>query len=152
MSINTTWTATWILVNTFTADLWLKSISSVCILLLQTIIVWNELLISFVVIFWAIDFILWLTIALRDKIFSVTKFMKWAYNLWMYAVLIVLWTGLDIWLIPIFSTIMYWFILSTIWIHILRKSDKLWFPTPMFIEKYLISYKKKLDGKLNWNK
>lgn len=150
MSISS-WVTTWVITNTFASNIWIKSFSVVLILLLQKMIVWNELLIFLVVILYFIDFVLWIRLAFKNKEFNLSKFWKWAFKISSYGIFIIIWVALDEWLHTwtMFSSLMFWFILTWDSIEILRKLRTLWFNTPIFVEKYLISYKNKLDEKIN---
>ena len=147
---NTPWTATGIITSTFTSSVWIKSVSTIWVMLIQLIIVWNELLLAFVVILYFIDLILGLVVALKDREFNLPTLWRGAFKILIYWIFILIWTALDEWLqfLAVFSSIMFWFILTTDSLSILKKIRDLWFNTPMFIEKYLISYKNKLDENL----
>lgn len=150
MPLHTSSTATWTLINTFWTNVAAKSLLSIPIIILERILegYWELIFLMFVM--WLIDFILGLITAIKDSKFCQIKFFFWASKILIYWILILIGTSLDesLHLPWVFTWLMFTFILTTDSISILRKLRYLWYDTPMFIEKYLISYKKWLDDKL----
>jgi len=150
MPINTTNTATGILLTTFATDIQIKGIWTIFTLFFTTLIGWNELAIFIIFLWYFIDFTLWLVIAFKEIEFELSKFFKWASKILIYWIFLVIWLSLDTTLHTwsFFMSTMFAFITISDSISILRKIHKLWYSTPVFIEKYLLSYKKNLeDGK-----
>jgi len=149
MPINTSGTATWIVINTFWTNVWIKSVTAIFILLLDRILAWNELLLMLIFLLYFFDFILWLIVAVKKSEFCLSKFFMWASKILMYWILILIGISLDeslhTW--QFFIWVLIAFMIITDSISILKKFRLLWYNTPMFLEKYLISYKDKIDEK-----
>ena len=149
MALNTSGTSTWVILNTFSTNVWVKSFTAIWILLLDRILSWNELALFLIFILYFCDFILWLIVAIKRKDFCLSKFFMWASKILTYWLLILIGVSLDeslhTW--SFFTWVLIAFMIVTDSISILKKLRELWYNTPMFLEKYLISYKEKIDEK-----
>lgn len=152
MPLKTIWTATWIVVNTFTQDVWIKSIWAITMIFINTALVWKEILIFIMFLMYFIDFLVWLALAFKLTTFDLKKFFFWTSKILIYWIYLVMWTALweilQLW--NFFTLTIIWFTVATDSISILRKLDLLWYETPVFLTKYLISYKKKLENAKDW--
>lgn len=150
MPLNASSTATGTLINTFWNNVAAKSLLSIPIIILEKVLQWNWELIFLIFILWITDFILWIITAIKDWNFCQVKFFFWASKILIYWILLLIWISLDesLYLPWVFTWLMFTFILVTDSISILKKLRYLWYDTPMFLEKYLISYKNWLDEKL----
>ena len=142
-------TATGMIITTFTTHLKVKSLTVVIILFIETLIQWNELLIMLMFILYSLDLVIWVFRALVFREFHLDKFFRWASKIIIYWVFLIIWISIDeslpVW--QVFTSAIFAFILITDSLSILKNLNKLGYKTPIFIEKYLLHYKKKLDDK-----
>lgn len=152
MPIRTIWTATWIVINTFTQDVWIKSFWAIIIIFIDKLIIWKEFWIFLMFLIYFLDFILWLIVAFKLTSFNLWKFFFWSSKIliyWIYLLMwVALWEILQLW--SFFTLAIITFTIVTDSISILRKIDNLWYETPVFLTKYLISYKKNLEDEKFW--
>lgn len=118
--------------------------------LISTICWWHQQLINIMLALFFFDLITWLAYAIKSRMFSSNKFIKWAFKLATYWIILIIWLWLDL----VFHTwefmiwIMFSFIILTDSISIVENLHKLWFNTPYFLIKYMEAAQEKLSDKV----
>lgn len=140
--------ATWaILAKTFWDNFLIKSLSATILCCIGKLIEWYEVHLFLMIILYFLDFMLWFILALKLREFNWQKFFRWASKILIYWIFLTIWLSVDTTLHTwtMFIWIMFAFIVVSDSISILRKLHLLGYKTPVFVEKYLISYMKKLE-------
>ena len=140
-------TASWTIATIFSTHIKVKSFAAICMLLVDKIIVWNELLITLIFMLYFLDLLIWIILAIRKREFEKEKFFMWVSKLLIYWIFILIWVSLDealySWII--FTSSIFAFIIVTDALSILTNLTALWYNTPVFLKNYLTSYKNNLD-------
>lgn len=148
MPINISQTATWIILNTFTKNVWIKSIWAIFTIFINKLFIWQEFFIFLMFLMYLIDFLVWLALAFKLTRFNLSKFFFWSSKILIYWIYLVMWLAiweiLHLW--NSFTMAIIWFTVIRDSISILEKLDTFWYDTPIFLKKHLISYKNKLEN------
>jgi len=105
----------------------------------------NALYINAIMLIYLIDLILWIIKAIKYGIWSSSAFIRWAFKIIVYWILISLWFFIDLvlhtWWLVLWS-IMVFIVLTDAW-SILENIEEIWYPVPEALKQLLKVHKDK---------
>jgi len=142
------WTGA-IIKTTFATNIIPKVITSFFTVLYWIIVNWNETIVWLIFLLYWIDLLTWVASALYRREFESRKFFMWCTKLLVYGIFASIWVALwqTLWMWNVFLSGIFSFILITDSISILENLDKLWYATPVFLNRYLRVAKENLERK-----